>query len=111
MARKLNRIGDYDQAIVMIDYAIALDSMAHDDIACSIDYNNKTVILMNMQKFEDALSFSARAVKLMEKIIFQIRSAKPITSLVKDKKFISKLNLLLAIYCNLVHIFKNVILK
>lgn len=67
----INRIGDYEQAIVMIDYAIALDSMAHDDIACSIDYNNKTVILMNMEKYEEAYSYSTKAVKLMEKIVRQ----------------------------------------
>lgn len=93
---------EYSLALVMADEAIKLDTEAHDDIACAVDFNNKTVLLLSIQKYQDAYKCCKRALILLEQIVFSLIKAKSKAELVKDPSFNNKLYLLLMIYYNLV---------
>ena len=96
------RVEDYSLAMVMIDEAIKFDAESHDDIACAVGYNNKTVLLLNLQKYQDAYKACKRALLLLEPILFSLIKSKPKGELIKDHGFSSKLYVLLMIYFNLV---------
>ena len=56
-------------AIIMIDKAIEIDLKTHNDVIISIDYNNKAVILINMQKFYDAYKCCKQGLGFLEPIV------------------------------------------
>ena len=88
----------------MLEEAIKLDSESHDDIASAVDYNNKTVLLLNLQKYQDAYKCCKRSLLLLEPIVFGLIKAKPKMEIMRDSSFNMKLYVLLMIYYNLVRI-------
>jgi hypothetical protein len=56
-------------ALTMMEEALKLDLESRDDIACAIDYNNKTVLLLNLHKYQDAYKWSKRSLLLLEPIV------------------------------------------
>ncbi len=98
----IGRLEEYSLALSMVEEAIKLDSESHDDIACAVDYNNKTVLFLNLQKNQDAFKCCKRSLVLLEPIVFSLIKAKPKAELLKEPAFNNKLYVLLMIYYNLV---------
>lgn len=60
------RVEDLPSAITMLDEAVKIDRKVKDNIACAIDYNNKSVFLMNMNNFSEAYDCSKKALGFLE---------------------------------------------
>lgn len=63
------RAEEYSMALVMIEEALKLDLNSQDDVASAVDYNNKTVILLSMQNFQDAYKWCKKSLLLLEPIV------------------------------------------
>eukprot|EP00831_Metopus_contortus_P042677 TRINITY_DN3398_c0_g1_i1.p1 TRINITY_DN3398_c0_g1~~TRINITY_DN3398_c0_g1_i1.p1 ORF type:complete len:407 (+),score=109.90 TRINITY_DN3398_c0_g1_i1:44-1264(+) len=92
---------EYSLALFMIDEAIKLDTEARDEVAIAIDHNNKTVVLLHMQKTMEAYKSSKRSLLILEPIVFSLMKAKSKSDLIRDRKFTQKLYVLIMIYYNL----------
>jgi len=60
------RIEDYASSIAILEEALKIDKLTKDYLTCAIDYNNKAVLLLNMNNFNEAYECSQKALNLLE---------------------------------------------
>lgn len=58
---------------------------------------------MNTERYDQAYFNSQKALKLIQQIVFKIMESNKKNDLINDNSFLNKLNLLFAIYSNLVY--------
>jgi len=63
------KVGNYSMASIMTDKAITIDIESHDDISSAIDYNNKSVMLLKLSKWNEARKSLKQALLLLEPIV------------------------------------------